>query len=142
MKGYFIILILMLFFISCDTNPTSSESDEPELPIIIENLVGRWNWTQSIDSSDQVIEESTIGNKISIEILQDYTFNQYRNDTLFFYDKFNLYKTILPNKTDTVSIIDWKTSKNFNYIIYSLKEKLLIIGSSISDVKSKYSRIN
>jgi uncharacterized protein YcfL len=142
MKKYFVFFILIFFFISCDTNPTSSENDEPELSVVIENLVGRWNWTESIDSTGQVVDESTLNNTRTIEITQDRTFKQYRNDTLVFYDKFNLLKTTLPNKTDTVTVLDWNTSKYFNYVIYSLKSKYLIIGITISNIKSKYARIN
>jgi hypothetical protein len=142
MKKYFVFFILIIFFIGCDADPTSSGTDESELPVVIKNLAGKWNWIQSVDSTGQVVDEPTLNNTMSIEITQDYTFRQYRNDTLFFYDKFNLLKTALSNKTDTVTVLDWNTSKYFNFVIYSLKAKSLIIGITISNIKSKYSRIN
>lgn len=142
MKKYLYLIILMVLIICCDTTPTSSESDEPEIPVKIENLIGTWNWTQSVDSTGKVVSVPTLNNTRSIIITQDFTFKEFLNDTIFFSDKFNLYMTVLPNTTDTLTIIDWRTSRRLNYIIFSLQSKTLIVGRSLGKSKDKYSRIN
>jgi hypothetical protein len=140
MKKYFYFSILIFFSISCNTNPTSSEADEPEISVVINNLSGSWNWIQSVDSTDQVVDEPTLNYGRSIVITQDYMFNEFLNDTLVFSDKFNLIKTVLPNTNDTLTVMDWRTSRRFNYIIFSLKPKNLIVGYSWSN-RSIYSRV-
>jgi hypothetical protein len=141
MKKYYFLTILIFLNISCDTTPTSIQKDESEIPVVIDNLTGTWNWIQSVDSTDQVVDAQTSNKTRSIIIAQDYTFEEYLNDTLNFKDKFNLLKTVLSNSIETLSFMDWRTSKRFNYAIYSLKPKILIIGYSWG-YKQKYSRVN
>jgi hypothetical protein len=141
MKKYLYVVFLIFLLPDCNSELTSDFSDELEVPVVIENLIGKWNWIQSVDSTEQIVEEPTIINTMSILITQDYTFKQYNNDTLFFNDKFNLSKTVLPNTNDTLTFLDWRTSKRFNYIVFSLKSKTLIIGYSWGN-KSIYIRIN
>ena len=141
MKIFSLISIMLVCVVSCDINPASSQTYEPEVPVIIENLAGTWDWIRSVDSIGQVVEESSLYNT-QIIITQDFSFKQYLNGTLFLNDCFNLYKTVIQNTIDTVSVLDWKTSKYFNYIVYSLKSNTLIIGRSVSNVKNIYTRKN
>ncbi len=142
MKKYWYLTFLMVLIIGCDTILTSSKSDEQEVPVKIENLTGTWNWTQFVDSLGQVLSEQTLNSTRSIIITHDFTFKEFHNDTVFFSDKFNLYKSVLPNTTDTLTFFDWRTSKRFNYIIFSLKTNTLILGSYFGQYQDKYSRIN
>ena len=141
MKKYFYLVILIFLFFRCNTNPTSSLSDDHVIPVRIENLTGTWNWTQSLDSTDQVVDRATSDITRSVMITQDYTFKEFRDDTLIFNDTFRLLKTVLPNATDSLCYMDWDHSKYFNYIVYSLKSKTLVIGYSWG-YKKEFSRNN
>lgn len=142
MKNYFFLTTLIVLIISCDTVPTSSQPDDPEAPVKIANLTGAWNWVETTDTTGQVVSESTIDDTRSIVITQDFTFTEYHNDTKHFSDKFNLYKAVVPNTTDTLMLIDWRSSRRFNLFIYSLKSNSLVIIHLPYRYKSKYSRIN
>jgi len=143
MKKYFytFILIVIVLFQRCNSNPTSTLADEPEIPVIMENLTGRWNWTQSVDSTDQVVDGPTSNLARAVIITQDRTFKEFRNDTLIFSDTFNLFKALTPFATDSLSIIDWDNAKYFNYIVFSLTSKTLVIGH-FGNYKSVFFRIN
>lgn len=139
MKKYLYVVFLIVLIQSCDSNPTSNQSSE--VPVVIENLVGTWNWVQSMDSTDHVVDQPTSYITRSLLITQDYTFKEFRNDTLIFNDTFQLLKTLLPNATDSLSYMDWDSSRYFNYIVYSLTSKTLIIGYSWN-YKKVFLRIN
>ena len=139
MKKYLYVVFLIILFQRCNLNPSSP--DESEVPVVIENLTGQWYWTQSVDSTNQVADKATSDFFRSIKISQDYTFEEFHNDTLVFDDSFRLLKTILPNAADSLSYMDWDNSKYFNYVVYSLTSKRLVIGYSW-DYKKIFSRMN
>ena len=139
MKKYFYVVILIVLSQGCDSNPTSSPTDEPEIPVTMENLTGTWNWIQSIDSTNQLIDQPSSGNTRSLIITQERTFKEYRNDTLIFSDTFSLFKALTPYATDSLSIIDWDHAKYFNYIVFSLTSKNLVIGR-FGNYKSVFTR--
>lgn len=141
MKTNILFVILLSLVISCDTTPTSNETNNLEVPVLIKNLTGTWNWINSIDSTDQIVDESTPNNTREIIITEDYTFREFRNDTLIFDDNFNLEKTTFQNENDTLTYLDWSSSRRFNFVVYSLKSKNLTIGYSFGN-KYLYSRVN
>lgn len=138
-NAFFVILLVLN--ISCDTTPTSNEINNIEVPVVIKNLTGTWNWVQTVDSTDQVVDETTLNNFREIIITQDYTFREFLNDTLIFDDKFKLVKTTFQNENDTLTYLDWSSSKRFNIVVYSLKSKNLKMGYSFGN-KYLYSRVN
>lgn len=143
MKKNFYATILIVLFIGCNKNPTSSSANEPAIPVTVENLSDQWRWIQSVDSLNQIVDRPTTNNTRAILITQDSTIKEYRNDTLIFSDKFRLGKTMTAYSSDSLSFIDFATSKRFNYIIFSLTAKTLVIGIGLSNsYKDMYSRIN
>ena len=140
MKNLFYSIIFVGYFFGCSSNPTSSLT---ESPVTIGNLTGQWNWIQSVDSTNHVVEESTASNTRSITITLDSTIKEYRNDTLIFIDKFRLIKTMTTFSSDSISVIDFVTSRRFNYLIFSLTSEALIIGYGLpGSFINQYSKIN
>lgn len=143
MKKNFLPTILLALLIACNTDPTSSVENESAIPVTVENLTGQWRWTQSADSLNRIVDGPTASNTRTISITQDCTINEYRNDTLIFNDKFSLGKGMTGYSPDSLSFIDFATSRRFNYLIFSLTSKTLVIGIGLSNkYKDTYSRIN
>ena len=140
MKNLFYVSIFVGYFFGCSSDPTSSL---PESPVTIGNLTGQWNWVQSVDGTNHVVEKPTSSNTRAITIALDSTIKEYRNDTLIFIDKFRLIKAMTNFSSDSLSVIDFATSKRFNYLIFSLTSETLIIGYGLQDsFKDQYSKIN
>ncbi len=140
MKKYLYVVFLIVLFLSCNSNPTSP--DESEVPVVIENLTGQWNWTQSVDSTNQIVDEPTSDVSRSMIITQDYTCKELLNDTVILDDTFRLQKYVLTKETDSLSYMDWEHSKYFNYVIFSLTPKRLVVGCYTWGHKKIFSRIN
>ena len=144
MRKKFYALILIVLFFGCNENPTSNPTEESEIPVTIENLTGQWGWIKSVDSLNQVTDNPTTTYTRAVSIAQDYIFREYRNDTLFDNYNFCLKKTMTNYSPDSLYYIDrLDNSKWFNYVVFSLTSKTLVISYSLSgNSKIVFSRTN
>jgi hypothetical protein len=144
MKKKFYVIILITLFLGCNENPISNPKDESEIPVTIENLTGQWSWIKSVDSLNQVVDSPTINYSRAVSITQDYIFREYRNDTLFDNYNFCLKKTMTNYSPDSLCYMDrLDNSRWFNYVVFSLSSKSLVIGYSLPGSNKKvFSRTN
>jgi hypothetical protein len=92
--------------------------------------------------SGGVIKPSA-NNTWMLDITRDSIFKEYRNDTLTFSDTFKILRSKTIYSPDTLDVIDFQTSKRFNFTVIRLTLDTLLLGDNFIDGYShNFSKIN
>jgi len=133
-----IVILLALLLSACKSSPTNETNFTTNNTSIFNDWLLRQT-SGGIGGATMTIPEGT---KLVLSMSVDSIYREYRNDTLVFQDGFTIRPAISIYSADSLSVIDFKTSKRFNFVVLHLMNDTLILADNMYDGYSYlYTRI-
>jgi hypothetical protein len=114
---------------ACKSSPTNENASTTNNTSIFNNWLLRQT-SGGITGTTISIPEGT---KMVLSVGMDSIYREYRNDTLVFQDGFTIRPAVSIFSADSLPVIDFNTSKRFNFVVLHLMNDTLVLAENIYD---------
>lgn len=128
MKTIFYVIVLIVLFLACNSNPINEQS-EP----ITSKLEGEWLWTQSMGGLTGQIIIAPENEKVILKFNSDGYYSQFRNDTLKYSSTYMIKKDRTIYSMDSLDVIFFKDYIFEKLVLFKLMDDTLEVADNFYD---------